>query len=211
MFAKLGQRSTSWWICVTITGIFAASLLTVVAYPVYALCAGVCTICGSAPNDCSDCNTGLNGGEFRHEAALNTFAMWLDTGASNCVARVNTYHSVQVTNESSAARTLTLRYKSLVKMPDNYDPGNCPPHAPSISGGTWSGSMTVPAGQNRIHTRKQSVTWQLADPSHLCEYRGQAVTQVNYGSGLGNADVQCVGPSHTVVCHDELEYTEFGE
>ena len=41
MFSKLGQRSTSWWICVTITSIFATILVTVVAYPTYAaLCAG---------------------------------------------------------------------------------------------------------------------------------------------------------------------------
>ena len=212
MLSKLGQRSTSWWICVTITSIFAGSLLTVVAYPVYAICASVCENieCGGKgpPDYCSTCNTGLDGGEFRHEAALNTFAMWLDAGASSCVARLSTYHSVEVDNQSGEDRTLTIRHKSLMKLGDDFDPDNCPGHNASILDGTWEGDITVPEGESLNHRRTQSVTWQLADPYWLCEYRGQAVTQVWYGGGAFNADVHCAGPSHVVVCHDGLEYTE---
>ncbi len=212
MFAKLGQRSISWWICVTITGVFAASLLTVVAYPVYAICASVCVNkdCGGKgpPNFCSTCNTGLNGGEFRHEAALNTFAMWLDAGTSSCFARLSTYHSVEVDNQSSNDRTLTIRHKSLMKLGDNFDPGNCPAHSENIPNGTWERDITVDAGDSLNHRRTQTVTYRLADPSWLCEYGGQAVTQVWYGGDAFNADVHCAGPKNTVVCSDDLEYTE---
>ena len=198
MFAKLGQRSTSWWICVTITGVFAASLLTVVAYPTYAaLCTGICTDedeCGPLPF-CSSCNTGLNGGAFTHKAQVNAFSIWPSSNSNDCFGRVDTFHSVEATNLSAQERELTVTYKSLVII-DRGAAVDCEPTDPSLDlpglpGGTSEGSFTIPEGETRSHSRSQSVTWKLGAKKVKCRYEAQAVTQVDYGDNAGNADVQC--------------------
>ena len=197
MFVKLSQRSTSWWICVTITGIFAASLLTVVAYPAYAaLCTATCTKanCGGngPPMYCSTCDTGLNGGDFTHKAQVNAFSIWASSNSNDCFGRVRTHHSVEATNLSNAQQRLDLTYSSLVLI-EGGAYAQCEPTNPSLTDGQWKGNLAIPAGQTRSHSRSQTVTWTLGAQGVQCEYKGQAVTQVNYVNH-GNADVQCPGP-----------------
>ena len=197
MFAKLGQRSTSWWICVMITGVFAASLLTVVAYPAYAaLCTATCTesSCGGngPPHYCSTCNTGLNEGYFTHKAQVNTFSIWASSNSNDCFGQVGTNHSVEATNFSNAQRQLRFTYKSLVLI-HSGDVTRCDATDASLPDGEWDGSLTIPAGQTRSHSRSQTVTWKLGAQGVACTYKGQAVTQVRYVN-FGNADVQCPGP-----------------
>lgn len=197
MFAKLGQRSTSWWICVTITGIFAAILLTVVAYPAYAaLCTATCTesSCGGngPPLYCSTCNTGLNEGYFTHKAQVNAFSIWASSNSNDCFGSVSTNHSVEATNFSNAQRQLKFTYRSLVQVKSG-DVTRCTPTNPNLAGGEWGGNFTIPTGQTRSHSRSQTVRWTLGAQGVSCTYKGQAVTQVNYVN-FGNADVQCPGP-----------------
>ena len=197
MFSKLGQRSASWWICVTITSIFAAIFVTVVVYPAYAaLCTATCTesSCGGngPPMYCSTCKTGLNEGYFTHKAQVNAFSIWASSNSNDCLDQVDTYHSVQATNFSSAQRELRFTYRSLVLV-ESGDVTQCKPTAPTLSDGEWTGSFIIPAGQTRSHSRSQTVTWKLGAQGVACAYKGQAVTQVHYVN-FGNADVQCPGP-----------------
>ena len=198
MFVKLSQRSTSWWICVAITGVFASILLTVVAYPTYAaLCAGICTddhTCGPLPF-CSSCNTGLNGGAFTHKAEVEAFRIWPSHNSNDCFGEVNTYHSVEATNLSAQERELTVKYKSLVIIKSGYAV-DCEPTDPSLNlpglpEGTWKGSFTIPVGETRKHSRSQTVIWKLGAQGNECTYEAQTVTQVDYGDNAGSADVQC--------------------
>lgn len=195
MFSKLGQRSISWWICVTITGVFAASLLTVVAYPAYAaLCTATCTKddCddNGPPLFCSDCNTGLNGGDFTHLAQVNALIAWASPNPNSrqCYGRVDTFHSTEGTNLSDQAQIFNATYRSLIIKKRGVL--KCNPGPGSLVNGESKYSFAIPAGQTRSHSRSQSVTYTLGTQDVACTYEGQAVTQVNY-DGAGNADVQC--------------------
>lgn len=193
MFSKLGQHSTSWWICVTITGIFATILVTVVAYPAYAaLCVTTCTdedVCGSLPF-CSSCNTGLNGGDFTHKAQVNALIAWASPNPNSrqCYGRVDTFHSTEGTNLSDQEQIFNATYRSLIIKKSGVL--KCNPTYPSLVNGESDYSFVIPVGETRSHSRSQSVTYTLGTQDVACTYEGQAVTQVNY-DGEGNADVQC--------------------
>ena len=193
MLSKLGQRSTSWWICVTITSVFAASLVMAVVYPAYAqLCVGTCTDandCGELPL-CSSCNTGLNGGAFTHLAQVNALSVWASPNPSSkqCYGRVDTFHSTEGTNLSAQAQQFDATYRSLMIKKSGVDA--CNPTNGSLVDGESGYSFVIPAGETRSHSRSQSVTYTLGTQDVACTYEGQAVTQVHYVNA-GNADTQC--------------------
>ena len=190
MFSKLGQRSTSWWICVMITGIFTASLITVTAYPAFAaLCQSAsCTkeYCGQGNFKCISCDTGLGGGDFSFMAAANTLTIELNSANNNCIGIANTYHYFQAENLSNHPTPIDLRYSSIITLAEAIE--GCMNENPDH--GTRHYDLVIPIGEVRTHSRKQSVTYQLGEEINDCTYQLQAMTEVEWSNGE-SGDMQC--------------------
>ena len=190
MFSKLGQRSTSWWICVMITGIFTASLITVAAYPAFAaLCqSDSCRkgYCGQGNFNCISCDTGLNGGDFSFMAAANTLTIELNSANDNCIGIANTYHYFQAQNRSNHATPIQLRYSSIITLPGTIE--GCMNENPDH--GIRRYDLSIPSGETRTHSRNQSVTYKLGDEDNDCTYQLQAMTEVEWANGE-SGDMQC--------------------
>ena len=117
MFLKLSQHSTAWWVCVAITCVFSASLLTVLVYPVYAhhhetvcrrdLCAGGC-----GPCDAGGDGLGANGW-YEIESRVTGYSYWEDD--DQCWGRVSTYHHTDIENWSGDDVDITWRYLVVVQ------------------------------------------------------------------------------------------------
>ena len=146
MFIKLSQHSTAWWVCVAITCVFSASLLTILIYPVYAdelppLCRR--DICGG-PNGCGPCNAGEDrlgdDGWYALASTAGAYTYWTEGSGDNpqCWGRANTYHRANVYNMSGEKRKVQLTYTALFREPGGGDEGCEPQHPITSSASTLS-------------------------------------------------------------------------
>ena len=181
MFIKLSQHSTAWWVCVAITCVFGASLLTVLVYPVYAdnddrvcrrdLCAGGCGPCagedGLGPN-----------GWYEIESRVTGDSDWVSGG--QCWGRVSTYHRTDIKNDSGGDVFVSWNYLALFRQPNTSRDACIPsPSQPPLN----EDNFTVADGQRRTNTYTQSQTYRLGLPEAECDYEAQAVTEVTFPSG----------------------------
>lgn len=205
MFMKLSQRSSAWWVCVVITCVFSASLLTVLIYPVYADDhLAVCSRdnCG-APRPCGPCNAAGDGlgadGWYAVEAEALDSTYWTEGGGDQiqCWGQANTYHRANVYNLSGSSRTIELTYQALFREPGGGVVGCTPGH--EITGNNNPppaiGIYTVDDKVHFTNTYTQAQTYILGKPQSGCTYEVQALSELYFRSTARTADAQDPGPS----------------
>lgn len=192
MFLKLSQRSTAWWVCVVLTCVFSASLLTVLIYPVYAddavcrrdLCAGGCGPCAGEDGLGAD-------GWYEIKASVTEDSDWVNNG--QCWGRVSTYHHTDIKNHSGGSVTIDWWYRAFFRQPSGgRDACNTSPYQPPTS----HDNFTVEDGQRRTNTYTQSQTYRLGLPEDECDYEAQALTEATFPGGV-SADTQGTGDQFT--------------
>lgn len=198
MFMKLSQHSTAWWVCVAITCVFSASLLTVSIYPVYALFeVAVChrNNCGKGGHQCGPCDgdDGLGeNGWYQFEAGVTGYQHWVDGNV--CRGRANTYHSVYIENFNGGGKEYDFRAKYKALFIKNSASINC-----AIQGQvpTVVVDFSVEDGDSYTNTYSQSRPYVLGALDVECWYQVQAVTEFSFLSIPDKAhgwDIQSIDP-----------------
>jgi len=199
MFTKLSQRSTSWWICVMVTSVLSACVLTVLVYPAYAaLCSAECkrAQCGDPPIACGSCNDDLgpenSNKDWRFTANVTAYNHW--RSGNKCLGQVNTYHTSWVYNDSASSKTITWKYRALfMQEPEDFDNRCTPQEAVNEN----PGSFVVPPHDSRTNTYAVSQTYTLGPFDVVCKYKALAVTEFTFQNGNGGDTPPCLGPKFT--------------